>query len=120
MALRILIVEDDSLVREMATEALVEAGFDVIEAVTGEEAVDYCGRQVADVLFTDIRLPGIINGWDIAERCRNANPRLRVIYTTGFSSSQPRPVPGSTLIHKPYTPEELVRAIRAAGCPAAL
>jgi CheY-like chemotaxis protein len=119
MTLRVLVVEDDDLVRGMATEALVEAGFRVIEATTGGQAVDYCGQQIADVLFTDIRLPGPINGWDIAERCRRANPRLRVIYATGFSAMQPCPVPESTLLHKPYTPEQLVRAIRAAGRPCA-
>ena len=115
MAVKVLVVEDDSLVRAMAAEALVEAGFEVVEATTGEEAVHFCGQQVADVLFTDIRLPGEISGWDIAERCREANPDLPVIYATGFSALNPRPVPRSTFFQKPYTPEQLVSAVVAAS-----
>lgn len=115
MTFKVLVVEDDFLVRMMATEALREAGFEVMEAATGEEAVNYCCQRIADVLFTDIRLPGAISGWDIAERCREADPQLPVIYATGFSALHPRPVPRSTLFHKPYTPEQLVSAVTAAS-----
>ena len=115
MGLKILVVEDDVLVRAMATETLLDAGFEVLEASTGEEALDFCRRQMADVLFTDIRLPGSITGWDIAERCREANPHLPVIYATGFSANHPRPVPRSTLFHKPYTPDQLIGAVTAAS-----
>jgi CheY-like chemotaxis protein len=115
MTLKILVVEDDSLVRAMATEALEEAGFAVVEAATGEEALRYCRQRLADVLFTDIRLPGAIDGWDVAERCREANPKLHVIYATGFSGRHSRPVPHSMLFHKPYTPEQLVNVVAAAG-----
>lgn len=111
----VLVVEDDGLVRAMATEALMEAGFEVVEASSGEEAVTYCRQRHADVLFTDIRLPGAINGWDVAERCREDNPQLPVIYATGFSALHSRPVPRSTLFHKPYTPEQLVCAVKTAA-----
>jgi CheY-like chemotaxis protein len=114
MTFTILVVEDDHLIREMAVEALADAGFEVIEAATGEEAVGYCKEKIADLLFTDIRLPGTITGW-VAERCREANPALPVIYATGFSAVHPRPVPGSTLFQKPYTPEQLVSAVQAAS-----
>lgn len=113
MTLKVLVVEDDSLVRAMATEALLEAGFAVLEATTGEEAVNYCRQRIADVLFTDIRLPGELDGWDIAERCRESNPQLPVIYATGYSVLHPRRVPRSTMFHKPYTPEQLVSAVVA-------
>jgi CheY-like chemotaxis protein len=115
MTLKVLVVEDDGLVRAMATEALLDAGFAVLEATTGEEALNYCRQRIADVLFTDIRLPGAIDGWEIAERCREANPQLPVIYATGYSAQHPRRVPRSTLFHKPYTPEQLVSAVMAAG-----
>jgi CheY-like chemotaxis protein len=115
MTLKVLVVEDDSLVRAMATETLEEAGFAVVEAATGEEAMRHCGERTADVLFTDIRLPGAVDGWDIAERCREANPKLEVIYATGYSALHSRRVPRSTLFHKPYTPEQLVNAVAAAG-----
>jgi CheY-like chemotaxis protein len=110
--MKILLVEDDDLVRTVAVDALEEAGFDVIEAVTGEEAMERCRERVADILFTDIRLPGRVDGWEIAERCREFNPDLPVVYATGFSVDAPRLVPGSRLLHKPYQLEQVIDTIR--------
>ncbi|WGD55050.1 response regulator [Bradyrhizobium sp. CB1650] len=53
----VLLVEDDPLIREFVVEVLREAGYHVIHASTGEEALAWCKRHVADVLVTDIRLP---------------------------------------------------------------
>ena len=118
--MRILVVEDDPLIREFVVEALREEGFDVIHAKDGEEALAWCGRRAADVLVTDIRLPGKVDGWQIAERCREHHPELAVIYATGFSPVEPRPVAGSLLLQKPFHPQEIVRAVRQAiaGPPA--
>ena len=117
--MKVLIVEDDELVREMAVESLMDAGFEVVEAATAEEALARCEEHVADILFTDIRLPGSLDGWDVAEQCRETNPRLPVIYATGFSHVRPRPVPGSVWFQKPYRTEQVVNAIRdlSAGAP---
>ena len=110
--MRILVVEDDPLIREFVAEALREAGFDVVHAAHGEEALEWCRRRFADVLVTDVRLPGNVDGWQIAERCREHNPDLPVIYTTGFSPVAPRPVAGSMLLQKPFHPRDIVRAVR--------
>jgi DNA-binding response OmpR family regulator len=109
---RVLVVEDDPLIREFTVDALREEGFEVIPASDGEEALAWCKQRVADVLVTDIRLPGKVDGWQIAERCREHDPDLPVVYATGFSSVAARPVPGSVSLQKPYHPEEIVRAIR--------
>ena len=106
--MHVLVVEDDDLLREIAVEALKEAGFQVIEAATGEEAIKKCRERVADALFTDIRLPGKIDGWDIAEHCREINPKLPVIYATGYSHVKHRPVPGSRYFDKPYSLDRIV------------
>ncbi|MGL3104885.1 response regulator transcription factor [Bradyrhizobium sp. BR 1432] len=66
----VLLVEDDPLIREFVAEALREAGYHVIHVSTGEEALAWCQRHVADVLVTDVRLPGQVDGWQIAERYR--------------------------------------------------
>ena len=108
--MRILVVEDDALIREFVVEALREEGYVVIHAANGEEALAWCGR--ADVLITDVKLPGSVDGWQIAERCREHDPGLPVIYATGFSPVAPRPVPGSLMLQKPYRPEDIVRAVR--------
>jgi CheY-like chemotaxis protein len=109
---RVLVVEDDPLIREFVVEVLREEGFEVIHASDGEEALAWCKRRVADVLVTDITLPGEVDGWQIAERCREHHPGLPVIYATGFSPVAPRPVDGSLLLQKPYHPEEIVQAVR--------
>jgi len=57
-------------------ETLREEGYDVIHAADGEEALAWCRRRVADVLITDIRLPGSIDGWRIAEWSQAANVAL--------------------------------------------
>ena len=72
--MRILVVEDDPLIREFVVETLREEGYDVVHASNGEEALAWCKRQAADVLITDIRLPGQVDGWQIAERCREHDP----------------------------------------------
>jgi DNA-binding NtrC family response regulator len=109
---RILVVEDDPLIREFVVEALREEGYDVIHAANGEEALAWCLRRVADVLFTDIKLPGHVDGWQIAELCREHDPELPVIYATGFSPVEARPVPGSLSLQKPYHPEDIVKAVK--------
>jgi CheY-like chemotaxis protein len=62
--------------REFVVETLREEGFDVIHAANGEEALAWCGRRVVDVLVTDIKLPGNVDGWQIAEHCREHDPEV--------------------------------------------
>lgn len=112
---RVLVVEDDPLIREFVVEALREAGYEVVHASTGEQALEWCRRQFADVLVTDVVLPGKIDGWQIAERCREHDPGIPVIYASGFSPAQPRPVPGSRCLTKPYAPDEMVRLVKELG-----
>jgi CheY-like chemotaxis protein len=111
----VLLVEDDPLIREFVVDALRDAGYHVIHASNGEEALAWCKRHAADLLVTDIRLPGEIDGWQIAQRCREHNPGLPVIYATGFSPTEPRPVPGSRLLRKPFHPDEVVRMVEELG-----
>ena len=68
--------------------------------------------QPVDLLFTDIRLPGLMDGWRLAEEARSINPRLPVIYATGFSSEAPRLVRDSVFLKKPYLPSAVVAAVR--------
>ena len=115
---KILVVEDDPLVRIVAAEALLDAGFEVVEAESGPEALENC-KKAPDVLFADVRLPGNITGWDIAEHCREKNPEIPVIYATGYSETKPRPVTGSICFQKPYTPQQLVSDFRELVGPGA-
>jgi DNA-binding response OmpR family regulator len=106
-----LLVEDDPLIREFVVEVLRDEGHEVFQASSGEEALVLCGRRIADLLVTDIKLAGKIDGWQIAERCREQDPTLPVIYASGFSPVAPRPVPGSLFWQKPYQPGAVVKAV---------
>jgi CheY-like chemotaxis protein len=109
----VLVVEDESLVREMIAEELRDAGFDVLEAADGVAASEILttDRRI-DVLFTDIRLPGELDGWDIAQLARRQRSTLPVIYATGYTVDRTAEVPGSIFLNKPYQPSQIVATIR--------
>jgi two-component system, response regulator PdtaR len=81
---RILVVEDEVLIRAFIAEELRLAGFSVIEAGRAEEALTYinAGKQV-DLVFSDIRMPGSFNGLQLAEILHDRHPDIPVILTSG-------------------------------------
>ncbi len=111
--MRILLVEDEFLVRDTVAYELREQGFEVIEAATGDEARAVCAGGGFDVLVTDIRMPGETSGWDLAELCRAQRPDLPVVYMTGYSHVAHRQVAGSLLLQKPFSLDALRDAIDA-------
>lgn len=78
--IHILVVEDEALIRAMLAEVLRETGFTVIEAASADLALE-CLNDMArlDLLFTDIQMPGSMNGIDLARRLRVDNPNLPII-----------------------------------------
>ena len=111
----VLVVEDEGLVRHVIAEYLREAGYTVVETGTGEAALDaleHEDEQPIDIVFTDIRLGGTLNGWDVAEAFRAKHPELPIIYTSGYAVSPPREVGGSLYFNKPYDPQDILRACR--------
>jgi len=109
--LEVLIVEDDWLVRHTIAEFLNAAGHTTVEAESGEAALSVLQqRDGLDLLFTDIRLGGTINGWDVAEAFRATHPNFPVIYTSGAVISPERPVAGSMFFTKPYDPQMVLAA----------
>lgn len=112
----VLIVEDEALIRDVVALEFADAGYDVLEAEDYESAFAHLDTDAAiDLLFTDIRLPGSIDGWDIAERARALRPALPVFYATGYSADAPRLVAGGKFFRKPYRPLEIIDAARAMG-----
>ena len=86
----VLVVEDEPLVRETIVCELEDAGFGVFEAETAETGLAILKQQPVSLLFTDIRLPGSMDGWELAEAARALHPALPVIYATGFTAEDPR------------------------------
>jgi CheY-like chemotaxis protein len=99
--MKVMVVEDDPFVREMAVAGLEDAGYEVIEAGNGGDALRLLQTGIAvDALVTDIRLPGA-NGWAVARAYRERFPDLPVLYVTGYAE-QMQPVPRGIIISKPY------------------
>jgi DNA-binding response OmpR family regulator len=112
--MRVLLVEDDPLILFSAAEHLRDEGFEVIEALTGDEALALFPHNLPiQVLLTDIRIPGSVDGWELARRVRGRDPHVGVIYVTGYSHLPASPVSGSLFFNKPYRMERIVEAIRA-------
>jgi CheY-like chemotaxis protein len=115
----VLLVEDEQLLGDLMVDELRELGFTVMKAETAEKAIQLMeGDTRVDVLFTDIRLPGRLDGWDVAERFREVNPLGPVIYATGYSGSPARQVTQSAFLSKPYRPATIVAEIRRLAGPA--
>lgn len=111
LATTILVVEDEDLVREVIVGELEEAGYVVIEAATAEAALSVLQSRPVGVLFTDIRLPGALDGWRLAEEARALYPDLPVIYATGFSAEAPRIVRRGVFLRKPYLPSKVIEVL---------
>src|SRR5579884_1980024 len=113
----ILVVEDDRDVRELAIAVLEADGFRVLEAASGDDAhhllLAHPDLRV-DVLFTDVVMPGRLDGIDLGRAARELRPNLRVLYSTGFANlvrdDRDAELPGPVL-RKPYRPGELRRAV---------
>jgi two-component system OmpR family response regulator len=105
----VLLVEDEWLVRMEVADALVEAGWQVVEIGSGEAALAYLrdGKRI-DLLLTDIRLTGPVNGWEVADACRAVHPQLPVVYASANPKEDRRMVPGGEFLSKPSRTEALV------------
>jgi CheY-like chemotaxis protein len=112
----VLVVEDEALLRIIVTEELQDAGFEVLEAEDGHRALEILtSHREVNLLFTDIRMPGALSGWDVAEQARREHPDLPVIYATGYSEDPLRVVPGGRFFKKPYRASAILEAVRDLG-----
>jgi CheY-like chemotaxis protein len=113
---RILVVEDDTFVRIALCEDLREAGLAVVEAASAEEALSYLsvGERI-DLVFTDIQLPGRLDGIALARQLRTRHPALPVVLTSG-NTVPPGDLEGSLFIPKPYDHRHVAEiALEVAG-----
>jgi CheY-like chemotaxis protein len=106
----VLLVEDEVLISRLVADWLGERGFSVHEAASGNEALAYLGAGgEADVLFTDVNLPGGIDGAELAQQARQMRPDLPIVYASGrygYSDLGPM-VPRSVFVTKPYDPADV-------------
>jgi CheY-like chemotaxis protein len=111
----VLMVEDEPMISDIAAEALGELGFQVDAVTSASEALLRLrtGSPV-DILFTDVNLPGGMDGATLARRARELRPDLPVVYTSGLQSviGHLEPVDGAMFIAKPYDPFNVGRMLQ--------
>jgi len=113
----ILVVEDDDALRAYTTEILRDLGYWVLEARHGREAINLLeGAQKVDLLFTDIVMPGGMNGRRLADDAILRRPGLKVLFTTGYTRNaivhDGRLDPGVQMIGKPFSMDALATQVR--------
>jgi CheY-like chemotaxis protein len=125
----VLVVDDEAAVVALVRTMLWRAGYNVIEAANGEEALNVAARETGpiDVLLTDVVMP-VMNGYELADKMRRARPEVKVLYMSGYRDRvifESTGVEGgdAPLIRKPFTQHSLVSAISErvadAGAPMA-
>ena len=115
---RILVVEDNALVRKISVERIRDLGFATEEASSGDEAYQMLKDGVAvDLVFSDLVMPGALNGYDLAARIRTEFPKLKVLLTSGYASDAVTgSMSGATpqeILHKPYRQADLIERLHA-------
>lgn len=111
----LLLVEDEPALRALASRTLRRAGYRVLEAERGDIAVAVARAHEGELplLVSDVVLPGG-NGPSIVETLRRERPSLRALFVSGYSDVPLTSVPGSTFLAKPYSPGQLLAAVRVA------
>jgi DNA-binding response OmpR family regulator len=114
--IHVLLVEDELMICEWVAESLSEQGFAVQTASNAADALRHLASDPVDVLFTDINLPGGMDGAALARRARELLPHLPVVYASArvtMLAPEAR-VPGAIIVPKPYEPALVGRLITAA------
>jgi two-component system, cell cycle sensor histidine kinase and response regulator CckA len=114
----ILVVDDEPDLRDLVAQVLESGGYKVMAAGSGAEALERWANRLGDIhlLLTDIVMPDGLTGRKLADRLRKEDPKLRVIFTSGYSAGQPGTelanVDASSFLAKPYRPAALLRIVR--------
>jgi DNA-binding NtrC family response regulator len=110
----VLVVEDETLVRMHGTDILEEAGFIVLEAADAEQAVAIlCQRDDVHVLFSDIDMPGEMDGLKLAHHVHARWPKIRLLLTSGHHVIEAAAIPSNgKFIAKPWAQEVLIGKIQ--------
>ena len=114
----ILVVEDDSDVRGLLSEILLDAGYNVITMRTADDALPVIeSDRPIDLLFTDILMPGQLNGIDLAKATHRLRPTLPIVFTTAYGDTdlfRREGIAESRILNKPYLPGQIEEEVAAA------
>jgi CheY-like chemotaxis protein len=110
----ILIVEDDVLIRMDAAQMIAVGGFDVIEAANADEAIGILETRLdITVVFTDIQMPGSMDGLKLAAAVRDRWPPIKIVATSGHVTIDRDDLPdGGRFLPKPYSSAQILKTLR--------
>nr|WP_229422945.1 response regulator [Telluria aromaticivorans] len=111
---RILVVDDNDDVRELAEAMLAAADYEVLSAPNGEQALAVLETQPVDLLFTDVIMPGGMNGLQLIEKVHARRPEIPVLVTTGYMDELPSRGQSLDVLAKPYHHQALLERVQAA------
>jgi len=110
----ILVAEDEVLVRHDISEYLRSQGYAVVEANSAAEAIQVLKDSIpVAAVFTDIRMPGTIDGLDLARYVQTHHPGVPVLITSGHVRADDSPTDLGPIIGKPYNPADVLTAIKS-------
>ena len=112
----VLLVEDEVLIAEIIGEALSESGHVVHAVANAQEAIAHLSNGArVDLLFTDINLPGELDGVGLAEQVRAANPQLPILFASGrwWRLEELQKLPNAATLRKPYSPARACEAVES-------
>ena len=116
MSASILVAEDDVFIRMVIADFLRSSGYNVIEAQSADDAMAiFQSGATIDLLFTDVRMPGSMDGRDLAKIVRDKWPNTRIIITSGYSSGLlgDKEAPDQIIMPKPYRPHQVLITIQS-------
>jgi CheY-like chemotaxis protein len=110
----VLIVEDEFLLRMDAVDMIANAGFEVVEAANADEAIEILeARRDITVVFTDIQMPGSMDGLKLVRAVRGRWPPIKIVATSGHPHVRAADLPeGGRFLPKPYSPVEVTGLLR--------
>ena len=115
----ILVVEDETPLRELVCQCLARSGYRILQAETGVKALELWAahRNEIDLVLTDLVMPGRMNGRQLAERLQADRPGVKVLFTSGYSAEVVGKDfvlrPGLDYLQKPFQPQQLTAMVRA-------
>jgi CheY-like chemotaxis protein len=110
----VLIVEDELLLRMNAVDMIEAAGFEVVEAANADEAIEILeARRDIGVVFTDIQMPGSMDGLKLVRAVRGRWPPIKIVATSGHIGVAQTDLPeGGRFLPKPYSPGQVMDVLR--------
>lgn len=114
MADTVLVVEDEVLIRFDISDQLRAEGYEVLEASTAQQAIEMLNKTpLIALVFTDVQMPGKLNGLDLADHIVRHHPSIKIIVTSGHIAPSELPAGLGKLVEKPYNPRQVIELVRS-------